>query len=337
MLGNCLSWRMGAGVGLLAFALIAAVDSVHAQIPLTWSGTGASSANQVWGIQAANVMSKYSGSRVVIIESSGSGANVEKLRAGRAQLGHVTTDLAYKALHGIDEWSGKPYPGLRTLMMIHLLPLFIAVPQSTGITTLQDMEGKAFSPGPPGFATSTLAMKEFEVLSIKPNWFLGSVSDAVNAVKDNRVAGLVRAGGIPDANLSEIAATMPIRLLSPTEPEIAKLKREIPTATVYSVRIPGGMYNGIPQTITYKQIGFGLFVGTNSDLAQEDGYQLVKAVMDHWSEGFGALDSFRDLGPDELLKNTIEYSSVPLHAGTVQYLRERGTDVPDNLVPAEFK
>jgi len=328
----CSAWLVSAGW----LAVMACMSDASAQA-LTWSGTGATSANQVWGIQASNVMSKYSGSKVVITESPGSAANIDRIRNQRAQLGHVTTDIAHKAFHGTDEYQGKAYPQLRTLLMVHLLPLFIAVSESSGVTNLQGLDGKSFSPGPPGFATSGLAMKQFEILGIKPKWFLGSVSDSTNAIMDGRIAGIVRAGGVPDANLAEISTKVPLRLISPTDAELVRLKREIPTASVLSVRVPGGTYKGVPEIPAYKQIGFGLFVGTSVDVPQAVGYGLVKAVLDNWSEGLGSLESFKNLPPAEIMKITVEHASVPLHAGTVQYFREKGVQVPANLVPPEFK
>lgn len=320
---------------LLTLGLMA--SGATAQERLTWSGTGATSANQVWGIQSSNVMSKYSGVRVNITESPGSAANIDRISNKRAQLGHITTDIAHQAYHGTDDFQGKPYTGLRTLFMVHLLPLFMAVSESSGITSMSGLDGKPFSPGPPGFATSTLAIKAFEVLGIKPQFFRGSVADATNAMLDNRIVGITRAGGVPDSNLVEISVRMPLRLLSPSNEEIEKLKKAIPTTSVLTVRVPAGTYKGMPEVPAYKQIGFGLFVGTSNDISQAVGYNLVKAVFEHWQEGIGSLESFRALSPEALFRITLEYATVPLHAGTVQYFKEKGFAVPANLVPPEYK
>ena len=39
----------------------------------------------------------------------------------------------------------------------------------------------------------------------------------------------------------------------------------------------------------------------------------------------------------EMPKNIIEYGSIPLHTGTVKFLKEQGVTVPDNLLPPELK
>jgi len=32
-------------------------------------------------------------------------------------------------------------------------------------------------------------------------------------------------------------------------------------------------------------------------------------------------------------ENTVKYSSIPLHPGTIKYLKEKGIDVPARLIP----
>lgn len=32
-------------------------------------------------------------------------------------------------------------------------------------------------------------------------------------------------------------------------------------------------------------------------------------------------------------ENTVKYSSIPLHPGTIKYLKEKGIDVPQRLIP----
>lgn len=332
---KCSMTLIGSIAGLALAAGMA--GSSDAQERLTWSGTGSTSANQVWGIQAADVMSQHSGVRVIITDSPGSSANVERIRQNSAQLGHVTTDVAYKAMKGIGSYEGNAYEGIRTLLMVKLLPLFFGVTQESGVMSLEDLDGRPFSPGPPGFATSQLAINELEALDIQPNFFVGTVGEAVNGIKDGNLVGIVRAGGVPDANLSEIAATKPIRLIGPTPEQVEKLREEIPTALAITVTIPGGTYSGMPDTIEYTQIGFGLLVGSSPQVSQDVGYRVVKSVLEHWDEGFGKLAAFKDTNPQGMMEMTIEYASVPLHAGTVQYLKEAGVDVPANLIPPEFK
>ena len=38
----------------------------------------------------------------------------------------------------------------------------------------------------------------------------------------------------------------------------------------------------------------------------------------------------------DLIELTLQ-SPIPLHAGTVQYLKEKGVEIPETLIPEEYK
>jgi TRAP-type uncharacterized transport system substrate-binding protein len=53
-----------------------------------------------------------------------------------------------------------------------------------------------------------------------------------------------------------------------------------------------------------------------------------KTTIDQAYPGYASYD---------LTKQTLKFSVIPLHAGTVKYLKEIGVTVPANLIPAEAK
>jgi TRAP-type uncharacterized transport system substrate-binding protein len=58
-------------------------------------------------------------------------------------------------------------------------------------------------------------------------------------------------------------------------------------------------------------------------------YNLVKALYEH-------NDYLQKIHPSAAYttpENAVKYSPIPLHPGTIKYLKEKGIDVPDKLRP----
>jgi hypothetical protein len=58
-------------------------------------------------------------------------------------------------------------------------------------------------------------------------------------------------------------------------------------------------------------------------------YKLVKALYEHQ-------DYLKQIHPSAAYttpENAVKYSPIPLHPGTIKYLKEVGVDVPRRLVP----
>ena len=69
--------------------------------------------------------------------------------------------------------------------------------------------------------------------------------------------------------------------------------------------------------------------------SQEMGYRLFKAM---WEDGKSIWQSAYPVGAtNDVPEMTLQAASTPLHAGTVQYLKEHGYTVPAHLIPPEYK
>jgi hypothetical protein len=58
-------------------------------------------------------------------------------------------------------------------------------------------------------------------------------------------------------------------------------------------------------------------------------YKLVKALFEHND----ALVKIHPSAAYTTPENTVKYSPIPLHPGTIKYLKEKGIKVPANLIP----
>ena len=75
-------------------------------------------------------------------------------------------------------------------------------------------------------------------------------------------------------------------------------------------------------------------VATSSEaLSEQLGYEIVKAVFNSQKEQAQTTPSIAQID----FTRTLLLSSVPLHAGTVKYLREIGVGIPNQLIPPEAR
>jgi TRAP transporter TAXI family solute receptor len=158
-------------------------------------------------------------------------------------------------------------------------------------------------------------------LGIKPDYYDASKTDAGDAYGNRQIVGMCSASAIPDSFVLQLHANLPINILSFTPEQIDKVVTGKPYYVTYT--IPANTYEGVDHdvlTLAYMQ-------GSQStaDLPQEDCYKFVKAVFD---------ERFDVWAPSWPQSATLDYpqmmlnSPIPLHAGTVQWLVEKGYTVP---------
>jgi TRAP-type uncharacterized transport system substrate-binding protein len=99
-----------------------------------------------------------------------------------------------------------------------------------------------------------------------------------------------------------------------------------------------GFYKDHPDIVSFVN-GLSFYSGKN--VPQEHGYQIMKAICEHYDGIVAALPMARKIDP---ISDTIKYGlqtaemvGLPLHAGAVQYLQEIGKEVPAILIPPEYK
>jgi len=311
---------------LAACASLALAAPAGAQQKLLIGSTSASSSQYGYFV----ALSQLINSKVPNVESSvvETGATVDNLRRmDRKQIdfGLVTTNVTYHAYVGAEAFEGKKIDN-RMLFVYSPAPQNVVVRADSGAGSLADLAGKRFNPGLKGSATEKTAESVFKLLGIAPDWVRGSTTDIVNSIKDNRVVGYVKsgAGDKLDGSSLDIATFTPVKVLGLSEDQKKLIRDKMPDIAV--VDVPAGAADGIP---AYSTWSFGLAVTASPALPEETAYQIAKAVFEDTTVQVGALSSLKDI---DLVKLTLEQSTVPLHPGVMRYLKEKGHAIPDKLV-----
>lgn len=295
-------------------------------------------------VAEVEVINKYApGVEVTIVETGASLDNLQRLRTGDIGIGScITNDGAAMSYKGFGKFD-TPDKDLRFYFIYLMNIVHIIVREDSGITSLEQLNGKRFSAGMVG-AGSTYNTKEiFKALNIKPNYFVGSLADAIAALKDNRIVGYSKAGagfGAIDSTTMDVMTRTRVRILGFTDDQM-KIALKARPGLFYGKEPAGtikGYYKDHPEINSFAN---GLSVYSRTNIPQEQGYQIMKAIVEHFDEITPTIPKSARMDP---VKDTLKYGlqtakmvGLPLHAGVVQYLQEIGQEVPAILIPPEYK
>lgn len=320
--------------GAIAAGLAGTIRPAGAQTRIAYGTTNPQSSVYTYGVAAAKAINTVSGSEVsvTVLATGGAIDNLVRMSRGQIQLGLGNMAAAYQAHRGLEQFEGRAAPKLRGLWLYQTSIEPYIVRADSNIRTLQELNGRPWTAGQRGSATEALVMRTLEVLDIRPNYHRASLADAVDAIKNGRSLGYAKAmaGRSLDAATMELALTTPLRVLSFTPEQAARVKEALPYLSF--VTVSDGAIPGINGFTTWASAS-GHY--TYSDLLTEAQVMaILRGIVDGRSHQEEVWPVMR--GTD-IIKDTIEAMNIPLHAGAVRFFRERGYTVPDALVPPEAR
>ncbi len=319
-----------------ALAVLAAGGPAWAVDKVLLGSTATTSSHYTYTVSAGQAINKTVGDQlnVTVVATGGAVDNLARIARGQLNAGIGTWATFLQAYRGIGKYKGKAQPKIRALWLYCSNVQNYVVRADSGIKTLDDLTGKKICPGLRGSATEQLVQQLLEKVGIFPDYFRGSLSDAVAAVKDNRIHGYVKAGaGLQlDASTKELKAFTKIRLLHWPEDKKAIINKAMPF--VGFVNVPAGTVPGFPAYTTPVQ-AIGV-ISYKDTLTEEQAYNMVKGVCSQ--EGRKIQDAaYPAMKGLSIPKITMELTKFPLHVGAIKFYREIGVDIPDSLIPPEAR
>jgi TRAP transporter TAXI family solute receptor len=127
------------------------------------------------------------------------------------------------------------------------------------------------------------------------------------------------------SSILDLATTHDIHIIAFTPEQTKKILAF--NATYSDVDLAGGVYRGVDQAV--PTIGVWNVMICQKSLDADLVYSLAKALFEN-------NDYLRKIHPSAAYttpENAVKYSPIPLHPGTVKYLKEKGVAVPANLMP----
>ncbi len=317
----------------LAVAFMSSSDAQAAD-RISFGSTGTKSVHYTYAVAATKAINTVSGDdvNVTVISTGGAVDNLARIARKQIQLGMGSYETIYQAYKGLNKFKDKALPDLRSLWVHSPAIQAWVVRADSGIKTIEDLEGKAFNSGSRGSATEQLVEQMLAALGVKPNYFKASLADAVAGVKDGRNMGYVKAGSSNslDGTTLELKALTPITLLKFNDGHVKKIKDKFPYISFKTYK--EGQVHGVPAMTTPIQV-VGEFTSASA-MTDKQVEAVLKGIVDGKKIQSAAFPGFDKL---DIIQDSIDILTVPLHSGAVKFFKSRGFKVPSHLIPPEYK
>jgi len=310
---------------IIMFIIIGLGLSLHASSTrVTLKAAKSTSSYYQMAVQVGENINKKTNGKisVTIEESQGSVQNVKEVKKRKGNYVFTTPPvliklaLLKKAMFKND--NPDAYKKIRSLFPIPFLTMHIVVRADSGINSFADLAGKTLLIGKGSFGAKEAAkyMKLFG-LKGKVKLINAELSGAVAALKNGQIDGFATAGSYPAPNVIEAAASTKIKLLSMSDEQIKKTKRD-------KLIIPAGTYPGIDKNIVTTTLPVGVYTTTN--MSNQTAYEITKAF---W-ESKKNLEKQSVWWKAVTTKN-LNMFNVKLHPGALKYYNEIKVNIPAKI------
>jgi TRAP transporter TAXI family solute receptor len=262
-------------------------------------------------IEFANLLRPFLHARVV--PTLGSVQNIRAVASGSADLGLALADSLDAARTGSPAFG--PAVQLYALGRIYENYMQLVVRADSSVRTLADLAGRSVSLGANGsgaalfgerlFATAGVVLGQYRHLSLK---------DAVGALRDELVDGMLWSGGVPTEVLADADRAWGIRLIELGD-YVPELRRRY--GRYYNViALPAGTYRS---TGAVRTVGVPNLLVTGSRTPDDAVRETVRALVEH----AGQLVPSAARGTQYLdVGNLINTEPLPLHPAAAAAYRE---------------
>lgn len=309
--------------------ILAAAGAASAKTTFIGIGTGGTGGIYYpYGGGVAEIWSKHVPGVKAVAEVTGASVeNVKLAHKGETVIGEVMGDVALAGFKGTSKFKGKKHDILSMAIMYPNL-LQIVTLKDSGITNIEQIKGKNISSGSPGSGTNFMAEAVFKALGIPLDSYNDSrlsFTESANALRDGTIEVGVWSVGPGTSSILDLATTHDIRIIGFTPEQTQKILAANPTYS--AVELAGGVYRGADQAV--PTIGVWNVMICQRSLDESLVYQLAKALFENKDYLMKIHPSAAYTTPE----NAVKYSPIPLHPGTIKYIKEKGIEVPQRLMP----
>jgi len=303
---------------------IATINLQAANTKITYKSAKSTSSYYQMAVQVGeNINKKSNGAlKITIEESQGSVQNVKEVKKRQGNYVFTTPPVLVKlaklnkAMFKKDKKGA--YSKIRSLFPIPYLTMHMVVRADSGIKSYSDLEGKSLLIGKGSFGAKEAA-KYIKLFGLdgKVKLVGAELSGAVSALKNGQIDGFATAGSYPAPNVIEAAASIKVNVLSMSDEQIKKTKRN-------KLVIPAGTYSGINNDIVTTTLPVGVYTTTSMD--EKTAYLLTKSF---W-ESKGNLEK-QSIWWKAVTHKNLNMFNTKLHKGALKYYNEVNAQVPNKL------
>ncbi|RUR29005.1 TAXI family TRAP transporter solute-binding subunit [Vreelandella nanhaiensis] len=298
--------------------------AAQAETRVTYKSATAGTAYYQMGVELSEAIRQGTDDNITLTleESQGSVQNVMEVMARQGNYVFTTPPaLVEQAVAGEGPFAERQSPRfqeIRGLFPIPAITMHFILAKDKGVVGIEALEDKHILIGRGTFgareAARYLTLFGLEEQVQIADAALGSGPDAL---KNGQIDGFVTASSYPTPNIIEVAASMPIAMVSLTDEQIGmtEASRQV---------IPGGTYPGIDEDV--QTTSLPVMAYTTSQMDDDTAYTLTRTFWER-----------RDAMAEEaawwggITTEQLGNMAGTLHPGALRYYEEAGIDIPASL------
>jgi len=314
-------------------------------INLAMGSTRSTSGVYAFAVGIASAIAKHDPGIVnTVVESEGGFDNARSMKAGLFDWSSSGSPAIYSQVYdgtGMFKKQGAwKEVRLMFLRSTNIARIYVRADKAKeqGIKYFSDLTGKKFAPGIAGSRDMSRGYAVDKVLGVGVKFFPSSFKDAVRAVKEGTIVGMLKGGPADrfDAGVMECHFTTPLAVIGFTEKEAENIQAADPLNTL--VETAKGTIKNLPEAGGFWEMSSSVMTMSSSQMTQDVGYRIMKAIHKGWDEIVSAFPPCKGVAPiADAFKSIPEDEKYLFHAGVVQYAKEIGIDVPKRLIPPEYR
>jgi TRAP transporter TAXI family solute receptor len=268
---------------------------------------------------AMQAMAQDAGVASIQVLPGGGIANVQGVQNGEADLGFANSISTVDAIEGREPFQGKA-DNVCNVATLYPQYFQMAVPQNSGIESVDDFKGKRLVTQPVGNTAEQVIRAILETADLsyedmaKVDYV--SYSDGVSLVQDNNADILSLGTTVPASAVMDLANSTDIKLVPLTDDFIAQMRELNPGYA--PITIPAGSYPGQDEDVL--AVGYATHVVARCDLDPE----VVHGLLTEMWENREDLASIASAMKNTTLEGMAQDTGVPMHEGAERFYKEQG-------------
>lgn len=298
-----------------------AADSTEGMTELQM-GTGSTGGTYYpLGQEIANILNdnvSIDGFDVSAVSSDASVDNLAQIGRGDMQLGMTVHLTGLQALDGGGDFNGTVIDNFGFMGHIYPEVMQVVTTEDTGVTSIDQLEGKRVNLGPEGSATNSAARLILEAHGLEEGdyeAYAEGFGDAAGRLQDGNLDANFGLLGLPAGNVNELATQRDVVIL-PIEGEALQYVEE--NSNYEQLMIEADNYDFLDEAVS-TVTAYAVLVGSLDQVDEETGYQITKQLYDN-------VDTISHSQGKFMTKENVMNGSdgMPLHPGSERYFEEEG-------------
>ncbi len=279
---------------------------------------GASGPYNIIGTSLSEIYAKTFGVNSKTQTTGASVENINLLSQGKVDMAFVMSDVVTDAIEGVNNFSA-PVNNIQQIAVLYPNVMQVAAAKNSGINTIEDLKGKRIAVGDQGSGTEVNArtlLQEFGITydDVKVDYL--SFAEAADAMKAGKIDAAFFNSGLPNSSIMELEQGFDLKIVSVNQDKLKEIMTRKPYFNTFE--IPAGTY-GNKEPIPTVAIMNALLV--SSDLSEEDGYKLTKALFDNLESLKNAHQAASAISLTDAQKGMV----APLHPGAKKFYDEQAS------------